>query len=222
MERILSCFSFVILKYFQKFLVLMKRMVQAAFAIAIAVFPVFYAQSTAAKGNRPENRGISNSVEISWQKDRKLSWNDFRGSVPRDAEDQTAAATFCGIGFETNVITPKNPDVNIRVYNTFYTTNSWVRPEERSEAVLVHEQGHFDLCELYTRKLRAEMNNVKVDVNTLKPVLKSIYDRVQAEYRRRQESYETETAHGVNYDEQHKWEKILERELNETEQWSES
>lgn len=200
----------------------MKRIVQAAFAIAIAVFPVFSVQSVAAKGNKSESGIISKPAEISWQRDRKLSWDDFRGLVPKDAEEQTAAATFCGIGFETNVITRKSPNVDIRVYNTFYINNSWVRPEERSEAVLIHEQGHFDLCELYTRKLRAEMSNVAVDVNTLKPVLRNIYDRVQAEYRMRQESYETETAHGVNYDEQYKWEKILEKELNETEQWSES
>jgi hypothetical protein len=200
----------------------MKRMVQAACAIAIAVFPVFCAQSVAAKGNRSENGVISKPDEISWQRDRKLSWDDFRGLVPKDAEEQTAAATFCGIGFETNVITRKSPNIDIRVYNTFYTNNSWVRPEERNEAILMHEQGHFDLCELYTRKLRAEMSNVAVDVNTLKPVLRDIYERVQTEYRKRQETYETETAHGVNYNEQHKWEKILEKELNETEQWSES
>jgi len=199
----------------------MKRTLQAAFAIALAI-SAFSAKQADAKGDRSENGRLSTSTQISWQKDRKLSWNDFRGPVPSDAGDQTAAATFCGIGFETNVITPRNPDPKIRVYNTFYTADSWVRPEEKNDAILMHEQGHFDLCELYTRKLRAEMSNIKVDVHTLKPVLRSIYDRIQSEYRRRQESYETETAHGVNYDEQNRWEKILEKELNETEQWSES
>jgi hypothetical protein len=201
--------------------VVIKRVVQATFAIAIAFLSVFSAQLVAAKGNSSESKSPLGTNEISWQKDRKLSWDDFRGPVPVDAEEQTAAATFCGIGFETNTITAKNPNVKIRVYNTFYTGNSWVRPEEKNDAVLTHEQGHFDLCELYTRKLRAEMSNIKVDVNTLRPVLKSIYDQVQAEYRRRQEAYETETAHGVNYDEQSKWQKILERELKETEQWGE-
>src|SRR5690606_38649660 len=93
-------------------------------------------------------------MELSWSKFRKLTWNDFRGSIPHDAEEQTAAATYCGIGFETNTTSHHHNDLKIRVYNTFYPHSSWARPEEMNDAVLAHEQGHFDLCELYTRKLR--------------------------------------------------------------------
>ena len=102
------------------------------------------------------------------------------------------------------------------------SNNSWAKPEEMNDDVLAHEQGHFDLCELYTRKLRERLSNVNVDVNTLKPVLRSIYDKLQTEYKARQEAYEGETAHGVNLPQQRKWQQILERELSATEKWSES
>jgi predicted secreted Zn-dependent protease len=97
-----------------------------------------------------------------------------------------------------------------------------VRPEERNDNILAHEQGHFDLCELYTRKLRERMSNVQVNVKTLKPVLSSIYDQVQQEYRQRQEEYENDTEHGVNLLQQKKWQQMLERELGQTEDWSKS
>lgn len=158
--------------------------------------------------------------EISWRKDRKLSWNDFRGPIPGDVEEQTAAATYCGIGFETNTISTTNKELKINVYNTFYINSSWAKPEEMTNDVLAHEQGHFDLCELYTRKLREHLSTVNVDVSTLKPTLRSVYDRIQAEYKKRQEAYENETAHGVNLPQQRKWEKILERELSASERWS--
>ncbi|RYZ56228.1 MAG: DUF922 domain-containing protein [Sphingobacteriales bacterium] len=154
--------------------------------------------------------------EMTWQKYRKLTWDDFRGPIPADADDITAAATFCGIGFETNTISTTNNDLRIKVYNTFYTSHSWVRPEERNDRVLAHEQGHFDLCELYTRKLRQRMNSVQVNVHNLKSTLRNIYEEVQREYRNRQEAYEQETQHGVVEQEQLRWQRILERELSFT------
>ena len=196
-------------------------MVQISFAIAIVVLSIFSAQLAAAKGNKSENKDISTS-EISWQKHRKLTWDDFRGSVPMNADEQTAAATYCGIGFETNAISTTNNNLKIRVYNTFYINDSWARPEEMNDDVLAHEQGHFDLCELYTRKLRERMSSVKVNVNTLKPILRKIYEDLQAEYKARQEAYEDETAHGVNLSQQKKWQQMLDKELSATNRWSES
>jgi hypothetical protein len=160
--------------------------------------------------------------ELSWKKNRKLSWDDFRGPIPADAEEVTAAATFCGIGFETNSISSSRKDLKIKVYNTFYTNHSWAKPEEMNDDVLAHEQGHFDLCELYTRKLRQQMSQVKVDVHNLKPVLRNVYEQLQAEYKRRQAAYEDETEHGVNLPEQRKWEQILVRELAGTERWADA
>jgi len=202
--------------------VLMKKFVRAGYAMALILLIAFSCQVASAKEKKGETKSSFAAAEISWQKDKKLTWDDFRGAVPRNAEEQTAAATFCGIGFETNTITNNNSNLKIRVYNTFYLNNSWARPEEMNDDVLAHEQGHFDLCELYTRKLRERMSEVKVDVNTLKPMLRKIYEQLQEEYKNRQEAYEEETAHGINLNEQQRWKRILERELTDTEQWSES
>ena len=198
----------------------MRKFVLAGLATVIAVLTgVSNSQSFAGERNDPKSEA---STEISWKKDRKLTWNDFRGPVPYDAEDQTAAATFCGIGFETQGIGAKNQNLKVKVYNTFYIGNSWARTEEMNDDVLAHEQGHFDLCELYTRKLRERMTDLRASANTIKPTLRRIYDELQDEYKNRQELYEEETGHGVNIAEQKKWEKMLEKELSDTEKWSES
>ncbi|HRO43280.1 MAG TPA: DUF922 domain-containing protein [Flavipsychrobacter sp.] len=191
-------------------------------ACLITVFSIPTQAHKGEKGSSKVTYSSGHRNEISWSKDKKLSWDDFRGLIPNDAEEQTAAATYCGIGFETNTISSKNSDLKIRVYNTFYIGQSWARPEEMNEDVLAHEQGHFDLCELYTRKLRERMANVSVNVNTLKPVLRKIYEDLQREYQARQEDYEVETAHGVNLPQQKKWQEILESELLETDKWSDS
>ena len=131
-----------------------------------------------------------------------------------------AAETSCGIGFETNVITRGVP-VEFRVYNTFSTERSWVRPEARTNEVLEHEQGHFDLCELYTRKLRERFDEVEgINVDNLKRITRSVWHEVHGEYRERQEQYERETEHGLNRAGQEAWTVWLEKELSTTENWA--
>lgn len=159
--------------------------------------------------------------EFSWSPDRKLTWDDFRGPIQLSMHEDVAAATFCGIGFETNTITSKNNQVKIHVFNNFYPTQSWVRPGQEQSQILAHEQTHFDICELYTRKLRQRLNNITVSVNDLKPKLTAIYQEVQNEYRERQQQYEDETEHGIIPDQQERWQRIINKELASTVKWME-
>jgi hypothetical protein len=44
--------------------------------------------------------------------------------------------------------------------NTFDCKLSWVRPNQKYRTdLLEHEQGHFDLCEIYTRQLRKRLED---------------------------------------------------------------
>jgi hypothetical protein len=42
--------------------------------------------------------------------------------------------------------------LDVRVEVEFYPNSSWVKPGRKSTELLKHEQGHFDLTELYARK----------------------------------------------------------------------
>jgi hypothetical protein len=161
--------------------------------------------------------------EFSWSKERRLTWDDFRGPIRRDMGEMVAAATFCGFGFETNTISKNNPKLKIFVSNTFLTNKSWGRPADMTPEVLVHEQGHFDLCEVYTRMLRRDMNNAvaSINVSNLEATLNNIYDRIQKEYAVEQERYEHETEHGLVADAQQNWVNHIDRELTKLDSWAE-
>ena len=149
--------------------------------------------------------------QFQWTAHKKLSWNDFRGAV-NAATAESAAATDCGIGFKASAKVPgRKPE--IIVYNTFYATKSWVREDARLPSILVHEQGHFDLCEIYTRKLRNRMNKFDYAVADIKAALMNIYSEISQEYESRQQAYEQETTHGVNIPQQKNWSEIISREL---------
>ena len=160
--------------------------------------------------------------EIKWTKDRKLTWDDFRGPVQKQMGPLVAAATYCGFGFETNQLSADNTKLKILVYNSFYTDKSWGHKNERTPEVLVHEQGHFDLCEVYTRKLRERMTkaSANVTVHNLKLTLESIYEGIKVEYSARQERYEEETEHGLIADAQDRWVNDIAKELQASEEWA--
>jgi len=157
--------------------------------------------------------------EFNWAKDRKLTWEDFGGRIYRtQGAEEAVAVTYCGFGFETNTVTVANK-VQILVRNSFRKDISWVVPNERTPEVLEHEQGHFDLCEIYTRKLREHFNGLNVTVYNLNTILAGVYNEINEEYKSRQEQYEEETHHGQDRVQQKRWQQAIRKELEASEDW---
>lgn len=86
---------------------------------------------------------------IYWSDDRKLTWDDFQGNPDYNYAD-VSALTSSGIihlkGCEDGKIIYK-----IKAY--FEKQHSWFKPEAKTNHHLAHEQIHFDITELYARKL---------------------------------------------------------------------
>ena len=156
------------------------------------------------------NNNNATVADFQWGEHGKLSWDDFHGAV-NAASDESAAATHCGIGFKTNTTAGNKPSVI--VYNTFYTNKSWVKPDAKLPGILEHEQGHFDLCEIYTRKLRDRMNQFDFNSPDIKQSLLAIYADVNNEYEQCQQAYEQETIHGTNIPQQKRWQEVISRQL---------
>jgi hypothetical protein len=152
--------------------------------------------------------------KFQWNEHGRLSWDDFQGPVAPPV-DEAAAATHCSIGFSTSCPVPGDKPV-VSVFNTFYVDRSWVRPDAKLATILEHEQGHFDLCEIYTRKLRQRIGSINFTGYTsaqMSKVLMSLYTEVSQDYEDRQQAYEQETTHGVNIPEQKKWSEVIACEL---------
>ena len=89
-----------------------------------------------------------------------------------------------------------------------------MRADAKLPEILLHEQGHFDLCEIYTRKLRERMGNVDLRSADVRTVLMDVYSSVSREYEAAQQSYEQETIHGTNLPEQKKWQSYIADKLS--------
>jgi hypothetical protein len=103
----------------------------------------------------------------------------------------------------------------------FHPESSWVRPGHQTTDVLQHEQGHFDIAEIYKVAFEGQTQDL---VNTsrecrgrserqanqnaereLSRLIGSIYDDVWQQFQTQQNAYDTETRHGIDADAQARW-----------------
>jgi len=157
----------------------------------------------------------SKENEVEWNKDRKLTWEDFKGIPPSITETNASANTNCGFDVSAESNSSKEL-IAVRIKNIFYCDKSWVRIDKRDMTdLLEHEQAHFDLCEVYTRRLRkrVEDSNYKLDIDN------AIFEVFEA-FKKRQKLYDQETNHSRNKEKQVEWLNIIARELLELDNYS--
>lgn len=148
-------------------------------------------------------------LEIDWSANRKLSWDDFKGKVPE--KSYFDAESYCSIIYQTGLVTVFTKATFV-VTNTFDCTRSWVRAGKKNDAILNHEQRHFDLCEIYTRKLKAEFDKQKIYINSGNKI-DSIFSGLERQYNEAHRRYDEETQHGTSEIAQSGWDSYIDLEL---------
>ena len=137
--------------------------------------------------------GGNDSGSIPWEADRKLTWDDFKG--PPNEKTSFLASTAYAIDCETQWV---EAQLVFRVQCSMQPNVSWVKPGAASEYLLSHEQLHFDIAELYARKLRAEISTTDFATKTLNKILKEITDKNSRERETAQRRYDQETRHSLS------------------------
>lgn len=133
--------------------------------------------------------GLFNSPQpeykiVYWSRD-VLKWSDFRGSPQK--HELIGAITRSGIEYE---FVPKAKVVEITINSCFYRNDSWVNMDYVTSKSLEHEQGHFDLTEIYARKLRKYCLDNKINKSsTFKSAIELHNDLLKLV----QEEYDKET-----------------------------
>ncbi len=146
---------------------------------------------------------------ISWS-EKRLTWNDFKGQPP--VSDRVAATTASGISYQFSTSGTKNSyKVDFEISTHFYPNESWYKPDLCDEVILGHEQLHFDISELFARKLRMEFSAATFTHENVKKKIKALYKRNNQELSDFQNRYDAETNFSRNRDAQIIWnEKIAE------------
>lgn len=141
---------------------------------------------------------------IDWSSSRKLAWSDFLGTP--DSNDENAALTCSNINFKFGY---GSTGFTYSISCRFDKRQSWGRI--KNDYVLAHEQGHFDIAEVYARKLSKALKEYRYNHNTVSKDLTGIYQALMLEHHKVQNDYDVETNHSLNKEKQGAWfEKITE------------
>lgn len=145
---------------------------------------------------------------IEWCENKKIVWEDFQGYKPKDNTFFANISTKILIEY---TIAP-NESPNYYVKATMNRSQSW-KEGNLSQKLLQHEQLHFDICELYARKIRKSVDSLRKEkvIGTL------TYDSLIHAHLRMEKArnnlYDLETNHSTNIEKQFEWDEKIRREL---------
>jgi Bacterial protein of unknown function (DUF922) len=153
-----------------------------------------------------------NEELLDWSATRRLTWNDYKAKPEPGNDDAAATTTYLGI--EYNIT---SDGFGYKIQSPFSKTRSWGRYKD--DYVLSHEQGHFDIAEIFARKLNKQMSEYVFNKKTYQQDLNKIYNDILAEKEKMQNEYDEETNHSINKEKQAEWLKKISDLLKEYEAW---
>lgn len=161
------------------------------------------------------NKAIAQKQDlIPWSSDLELKWKDFKGKP--DKFTDLKAITSSGIKFGAKCV---NGELMLTIGCYFDRKDSWVKGEQ-NEYLLAHEKLHFDITELYTRKLIQKLTSLSDPCGKDLDKMQQIYDDNSVDYNAFQDRYDRETDHSLNKEKQKEWEELVARELKRLEMYS--
>jgi predicted secreted Zn-dependent protease len=150
-----------------------------------------------------------NEESVQWSVNKKLDWNDYLAK-PSSTSD-AAAITSTSIGIEYHVT---NNTFTYTVTCLFSKTRSWGR--NKTDYILQHEQGHFDITEIFARKLAKELSDYKFNSEDYERQVNVIYKRIMDEKEEYQNRYDMETDFSRNKEKQAEWLDRIRAELEKS------
>jgi Bacterial protein of unknown function (DUF922) len=171
---------------------------------------IFLIVCTVPAGLHAQNVSADN---INWSAARRLTWADY--IAPPDPESNAAASTTTLLTIDYKI---SNNSFSYKIQSYFSKSRSWGR--HKDAYILSHEQGHFDIAEIFARKLNKAMSEYVFNGRTYQKELKKIYETVTDEKEDLQNEYDRDTNHSINKVKQAEWLKKIEQMLKEYENFS--
>lgn len=155
---------------------------------------------------------IAQDKELPWREGFRLTYSNFE-AIP-NKNHPYAAITYSGMsyGFNAEVVNGKVAvDYNVECF--FVANKSWMKMHLADENLLAHEQLHFDITELFARKLRKRFSEMTFTEN-VKREMREAYEKCHENKKAYQNRYDEETNHSKKRIQQSKWEAKVAMELD--------
>lgn len=153
---------------------------------------------------------VFSQQNIEWSQQKKLSFDDFKGEI-----GVSTAAAVSSLIIKPEIVSQSiwTGRIKIKISAIFDTSSSWVKPEFKHVQLLAHEQGHFDIAEIFSRKLQKKVDNEIKSSEDYLDKFQKIYDDLYEEYFQFQTQYEIDTDNGCDGENQKKYENLIQEML---------
>ncbi len=151
---------------------------------------------------------IKNEELMEWSASKRLNWTDYKANPNPNSDAAASTSTYLLIDYNI-----RHDGLTYRIQSLFSKTRSWGL--HKSVYILSHEQGHFDIAEIFARKLHKRMSEYIFNKRTYQKDLDRIYNDIVDEKSAFQNRYDKETNHSINKEKQAEWLKIIETLLDE-------
>lgn len=144
---------------------------------------------------------------ILWRSGYRLRMADFQGTPNPSSGNcatSTVETTYTSASTETGF--------SFNIYCFFDKRRSWIRV--CTADVLIHEQGHFNISEIFVRRLRELFQKYKYDPVSVEQDLNNIFTKNYLERAAMDAQYDKETDFHRDHGNQELWNKKLESELS--------
>lgn len=163
-----------------------------------------------------ETKILKTDSIISWSANNLIEWSDFKGEI--DSTKFGNALTSYKIDIvPDNVMVDEDSNIQeiekLTVIANFYKNHSWTTGTFDNN-LLTHERLHFDIAELYARKIRVRFDSMKKKGEARFDVYLGNYKELWQECRLMQKQYDNETNHGVKLNKNKEWQKRIKTELD--------
>lgn len=148
---------------------------------------------------------------IEWQSGIKLKYEDFKARG-KGSPGFAVATTASAFGYS---ITNENGNISGSIFVRFYCNDSWWNPEYILDDVLKHEQLHFDICELFGRKLFKEVLDLGNKGRLNQKTIQQVQTKFEKQYDDYQDLYDKQTDHSTNGKEQRRWNQKVKQALDD-------
>lgn len=156
--------------------------------------------------------GWSQNKLLKWDASDKLEWSDFKSKAESRSHHHALTASGVSIDMQQS----SEDSVSITIDANFYPKKSWLKKGKGTDHLLNHEQKHFDISEIYRRKLvKTIMTSGLLEDKNINKKIDKVYTDNDNALREYQRVYDFETEHSQMIDKQLVWDKIIEDELNE-------
>lgn len=137
------------------------------------------------------------ATDLAWPEHPRLTWNDFQGQPPQRLSHPSAVSKT-GFNYQLRCTAGKL-DVDARAF--FSQTGSWVIPGKKNPELLKHEQGHYDMAQLYALKLKKAIRDANVscgDPAQANATGQRMARQSQNDWENAEHQYEQDTQNGTN------------------------